>query len=77
MILDNPKEALQRQDIRRTLDRWARMAAAILGERRDSLEAEDAEDEFRKDFKNESALRALGAQARRSYKMLQIALEEN
>ena len=77
MILADPKEALERGDLTRTLDRWAKMAGAILGERRDSLEAEDAEDEFRKAFKNESTLRALGAQARRSYKMLQIALEND
>ena len=73
-ILDDPKAALDTDDLETTLDRQAKMAAAILVERNDSLEERD---KFKTDFKNESTLRDLGARAKMGYKMARLVAEDD
>lgn len=65
-IFDEPEAALANPDLPGILARWAYIAAAAMSERHDELgEADD----FKKDFKNESRLKSLGASARKAYKL--------
>ena len=73
-VLDDPRAALERENLEGILDRWARMAAAILVERNLGRGEADA---FRADFKNESELKALGARARSYYRMARLAAQED
>lgn len=82
-ILDDPETTLGKADIENTLDRWAKIAAAVLGERHESLlvvseglEGGHGEgDDFKTGFKNRSTLRELGARAKSSYTTARLLAE--
>ena len=72
-ILDDPKAALEQEDIDDILDRWAKMAAAILVERHGTF---GEGDKFKSEFKNEAILRGLGARAKSYYSLARLVAEE-
>ena len=68
-LLDQPRRALSVPLFDETLGRAAHDAVALLHERRDSLARAGQPDEYKVDFKRETALRELGSRVRK------IALE--
>ena len=73
-ILDDPKATLDTDDLETTLDRQAKMAAAVLVEWNNSL---GERDKFKTDFKNESTLRELGARAKSTYRVALLVAEND
>jgi hypothetical protein len=66
-ILDNPESALKSADTQATLDHLVRFAAAAMKTRQEELKTKNEMDDFKVEFKRESALRELASTARKTY----------
>jgi hypothetical protein len=66
-ILDNPATSLRSRGLSSTLDRLVKFAAAAMKTRQEELDVQGDPDDFKVDFKRESALKELASTARKTY----------
>lgn len=64
-LLDEPQAALRSPELDAVLDRAVHQAVSVLEERRSYLKMTNSPDDYKVDFKRETALRELASQARR------------
>jgi hypothetical protein len=70
-MLANPANALAEiEKTRAILSQWAKVAAIAM---REWHEEQDETDDYKKDFKNQARLTALGSKARKAYRILELA----